>query len=793
MSLAKQLQFLLAVLCLSLMIVAQASAAEAVIRLVGYSENQVEELSLMTQRATPLEVIGVDQPVYMRSEHEGTYSWSLTVPDGSTTTLSGTTDQEVYLIPDTVGSYVVTLSYTDSEGTVTTDEITITGATYVGVGTVGGTTAVYPQCATCHQEKAAEWAETGHATITERDIDGLTSSHIGGRCLPCHATGFDSLAVNGGFDDLAGEEGWTFPETPQEGYSDSLHANFPLTAQMANVQCESCHGPGSEHKGSGPIATSYDAGVCGYCHDAPTHHTQATEWMESSHGLTLPAEEHYNREGSSCVPCHTAEGFFEVNVSEDHQATAPYETIRGATCVVCHDPHDASGTYQLRTVEDYNSIDSTGVAMYKTDGTAEHACDVCHHLRPGTDVPGTRPHESHQTDVLNGNAGYRYPDGEYSDINPHNTIIEGRCTGCHMYGIGEDDDLEYEKSLYVGKHAFAMHAEADPENGGPDEDLYLTEACSGCHNMGDDLNYRGVQTLVTDLLDRIKEKLPVYGDEAASYLQGNPLYSQADFEAGTITEAEMNAAYNWYIFAQDGSKGIHNPALAVSILSDALEELGGELPALACDFNEDGNIDIEDVIALLLFQRANPGDLSGDYNGDGRADIADAISMLVKIRDNSCNATSVMLASANQGDYLQVEKLQNLSQSDIEYLGELMSAMELTEEEEAAFQVALYGKTGQAGLPKAFTLVQNSPNPFNPSTTISYSVPEGNSVHVRLDVFDIRGRLVRTLVDNTRDAGAYHVLWDGTDANGQNLSSGVYLYRIKAGNFMKTRKMVLLK
>ena len=112
---------------------------------------------------------------------------------------------------------------------------------------------------------------------------------------------------------------------------------------------------------------------------------------------------------------------------------------------------------------------------------------------------------------------------------------------------------------------------------------------------------------------------------------------------------------------------------------------------------------------------------------------------------------------------------------------------------EAAFRLALYGKAGSASIPKAFSLAQNSPNPFNPATTISYSVPEGNSVHVRLDIFGIRGQLVRTLVDAVRDEGTYHVLWDGTDNNGHHLASGIYLYRMRSGEFVRTRKMVLLK
>ena len=96
-------------------------------------------------------------------------------------------------------------------------------------------------------------------------------------------------------------------------------------------------------------------------------------------------------------------------------------------------------------------------------------------------------------------------------------------------------------------------------------------------------------------------------------------------------------------------------------------------------------------------------------------------------------------------------------------------------------------------LPRAFALAQNVPNPFNPSTTISYNVPEGSTVRVRLEIFNLRGQLVRTLVDELREAGAYSVVWDGKDRTGRDVSSGVYFYRLRAGDFIQTRKMVLLK
>ena len=67
------------------------------------------------------------------------------------------------------------------------------------------------------------------------------------------------------------------------------------------------------------------------------------------------------------------------------------------------------------------------------------------------------------------------------------------------------------------------------------------------------------------------------------------------------------------------------------------------------------------------------------------------------------------------------------------------------------------------------------------------------SVEVKLTVFNIRGQLVITLVDAEQPAGTYMAQWDGQDMKGQRVSSGVYFYRLKAGNFSKTRKMVILK
>ena len=96
--------------------------------------------------------------------------------------------------------------------------------------------------------------------------------------------------------------------------------------------------------------------------------------------------------------------------------------------------------------------------------------------------------------------------------------------------------------------------------------------------------------------------------------------------------------------------------------------------------------------------------------------------------------------------------------------------------------------------PYNFVLHQNYPNPLNPVTSIQYSVASGQSPpHVTVKIYNIIGQEIRTLVDEFKEAGYYTITWDGKDSQGQNVSSGVYFYRLQAGDFVETKKMVLMR
>lgn len=94
-------------------------------------------------------------------------------------------------------------------------------------------------------------------------------------------------------------------------------------------------------------------------------------------------------------------------------------------------------------------------------------------------------------------------------------------------------------------------------------------------------------------------------------------------------------------------------------------------------------------------------------------------------------------------------------------------------------------------LPEEFLLQQNYPNPFNPVTTITYAIPQES--HVKLVVYDLLGREVATLINNQQNAGNHTIQWNGTNNSGNNVSSGIYIYKLETDSFNDAKKMILLR
>jgi hypothetical protein len=105
--------------------------------------------------------------------------------------------------------------------------------------------------------------------------------------------------------------------------------------------------------------------------------------------------------------------------------------------------------------------------------------------------------------------------------------------------------------------------------------------------------------------------------------------------------------------------------------------------------------------------------------------------------------------------------------------------------------ISLANRNPAAALPTSYSLSQNVPNPFNPSTQVNFALPQAGKVN--LSIYNVLGQHVATLVDDYMNAGYQTVTWDGTDYSGHSVASGVYFYKLSAEKFSDTKKMLLLK
>jgi predicted outer membrane repeat protein len=133
--------------------------------------------------------------------------------------------------------------------------------------------------------------------------------------------------------------------------------------------------------------------------------------------------------------------------------------------------------------------------------------------------------------------------------------------------------------------------------------------------------------------------------------------------------------------------------------------------------------------------------------------------------------------------------------SDAEYDGWSMyykvTAVDFAGNESEAASPGVTTGDETSPLPRTFALYQNAPNPFNPFTTITFDIPR--PVQVRLSIYNVKGERINVLVDHMMSEGRKEVGWDGTDDNGERVSSGVYFYRLVAGDYTQNRKMILLR
>jgi hypothetical protein len=606
------------------------------------SEKEIEDYALPgdTRVSGGLLTVGLGQPLYLEAQVDientnitGEAVWdivsappgsTLTTPDPSPLTtnmpLFGARERDIYqlvfprvmLVPTNTGTYTVraTIPTTTTNLVITQ---TIECGTYMG----------WMTCFLCHSggaipDKVTPWSQTGHASAFSEAIDGISTDHFQEFCISCHAVGYDknALAGNDGFDDRAAVEGWTFPTNLVDGNWSNMMANFPDTAEAANVQCENCHGAGSGHAFSlgdpSKISVSFSAGDCAQCHDATPYHVKNSEWNNSLHSIATrrPTGTENRR---SCVRCHSAYGFV------DHIDGVAYNDLRldyeAITCAACHDPHTqmmdtnsgefVTNPHLLRTLEDVTLADVSapdGPTVITTGGKGK-ICMNCHqgrrdtlsYVKPGAGSPYFGPHHGPQTDMLAGKNAWTY--GQQIPSSSHLVAVPDTCVACHLQENSIGDPAA---ESHVGGHTFRPKWDGGtPED--PSDDVDLVAACTQCHGPITTFNFpkadyngdglvEGVQTEVQHLLDELAMLLP-------------PLDQPTISINSSWTEQQLQAGFNWEFVHEDGSLGVHNLTYAVGLLKASIADLNP-------DVDKDGLLDD--------WEWANLGTLA--YNGNDDVD-----------------------------------------------------------------------------------------------------------------------------------------------------------------------------
>lgn len=569
------------------------------------------------------------------------WKWTLTSrPPGSQVVLQDATSQTPFLIPDVEGEYQISFEITavgdipedyldvdnngrrGGDGLITdTPEklpppLTLIAAKWVGVGTIGGRTAKFSEghCGACHDQPVTtsdggtlpaileDWQGTGHATILQRGLNGLLGPAYQESCLPCHTLGFDKSrsARNGGWDDLA--RGFRFKK-PAPGLFNRLLDRFPALAQRANVQCENCHGPGSQHVGDPEkISHTLDPRVCAQCHDAAPEGAIFQQWRNHRHGydVHILAQQTSPLPGVDvCQRCHSSEGWLRAVIEGGDPIAIPSPNRIG--CATCHDPHSAGKEHQLRRKGPEDMVELPDGSL--VEGGKGTVCMTCHnlaltsiknpkgvngyidaYLAGETKIPGTEiaisntfiPPSSQMptnTEMLAGTGGYEFTDEKYARSfhfeNPDT------CVTCHMFKTPAEGEPGHNR---VGGHTFNVRTPAElvgvrhGEEAG--ERVENVAACQQCHPGLDRLNRRARGDYDGD------GRVEGVQDEVAGLIalvRSAPGFSNTITRSSTLAQAA--ARWNVGFVERDISAGIHNTAYAVTLLQRSYKKLtGNEVP-----------------------------------------------------------------------------------------------------------------------------------------------------------------------------------------------------------------------
>ncbi len=734
-------------------------------------------------------------PVYLTGDTTGgvtTYSWTLTGPSGTKTTLSSTNSQNVTFVPDTTGFYYVGLTVNGGSSDVDTFYV----STYVG-------TSKTTDCAPCHQgtmKKWDTWKLTPHANIFQEGVTGqLEVAPVNGkmegvysiaRCAKCHTTGWDQNANNGNFGYLSHQSGYDtawastytldngeylIPQGDMTAWNLLSSAKYNNALTTATIGCETCHGPATKHisgyDATGQyISASLDAGVCLQCHDAPTHHTIGTYYEVSNHATMPLAGTHAT--STSCFPCHSGTAYFKYTQNQTTPGYSSADASQPISCAACHDPHVADN-FGLRLVP---ITLKNGYQVPSSIGGNGQLCMTCHQARTNGNTVITNvapyygfkdrfgPHHGPQADMYLGQNAYQYGNNSLTGLMTHGSVPDA-CVTCHMANIGTGNSPSHQWSMI------------DTTGGTPHD---LVGGCVNCHGnitSFDDIKassdwdgngvVEGVQTEVQGMLNELAALLPKDSTGAVVSRTSDSLLVKGQ-------PSIIKGIYTYYFVSEDKSMGVHNAKYTVALLQAALKDLGSVVPVELTSFRASQS----NNTVTLNWETATETNNRGFEIQKKLGDTWTAIGFI----DGKGTSTQI-------SQYSFSDKLTDADNGSISYRLKQVD-MNGTYHYSKVVEISIVSG------PKEYTLSQNYPNPFNPSTTIQYSLPYESNV--KIVVYNITGAIVKVLVNGVQNSGMHQVVLNTSSSN-INMSSGIYFYQIEANSldgsksFRETKKMILMK
>ena len=542
------------------------------------------------------------------------------------------------------------------------------------------------------------------------------------------------------------------------------------------------------------LFVGYQTGACGVCHNGafrPVGVPLFSNWQNTGHasmlkqGLDGLLGTHYSE---SCIQCHTT-GYDTLATNggfDDYPFVFPdtlmpgmYDSLKAVypdafalaniQCEACHGPGNMH--YGNTTDKRIDRSLSPEVCAYCHDDGTHHFFPTQYyasrHANPTTLARGTNPTCAR---CHSGSGFIDFIKGGKVELTTAPPLAKIACATCH-----DPHDATNEHQLRTLTVTF--------ENGVTVSNIGPGVLCMNCHHARVDAN-----SYTDDYLNNLSHYGPHHGP------QGDMIAGTNGYQFGLKfpSSPHMQAAEGCIAchMASAGANTDGSIQLVGSHSLNMVDPKTGEDNVAACQPCHGTSVGTS-FDQKLFYVNGN-----ADLDGNGKAEglqveiqgLLDRVALLLPplgSTDVEVDSSYTLLQAEAAYNWDFVTEDRSLGVHNPEYAYSLLAAT--LQKLNPTTGIKLIDNT----VPQSYTLDQNYPNPFNPTTTIKYTIPKAGNV--RIEVYDITGRLVTTLVNTNQATGTYSVTWNGRNSSGQSVGSGIYLYRLQAKDFVSVKKMVMLK